>query len=115
MIFDIWLHILSLSAVASTCYNSKLVYLAVTHGSPQEVWQNDLFGVGTSVRALELDRLIALLLRVFSRSATITRPSLSYIEANTDLFTLLGAPGEYTGNIFSLGAATRLRVSDFKL
>ena len=75
------------------------MYLAITHGSPQEVWQNDLFGVGTSVRALELDRLMALLLRVFSRSATVTRPSLSCIEAKTDLFIMLGAPGKYSGNI----------------
>ena len=70
-------------------YNSELAYLAITHGSPQEVWRNDIFGVGTSVRALEFDRLMALLLRVFSRSATITRLSLSYIEAKTDLFTML--------------------------
>ena len=41
------------------------------------------------MRALEFDRLMALLLRVFSRSATITRPSLSCIEAKTDRFTML--------------------------
>ena len=41
MIFDIWSHILCPSAVASTRYDSELAYLAVTHGSPQEVWQND--------------------------------------------------------------------------
>ena len=53
------------------------------------------------MRALEFDRLMALLLRVFSRSVTITRPSLSCIEAKTDLFTMLGAPGghiQYIGN-----------------
>ena len=54
-----------------------------------------LYGVGTSVRALEFDRLMALLLRVFSRSTTITRPSLSCIEAKTVLFTMLGAPGSH--------------------
>ena len=45
-------------------------------------------------------------------------PSLSCIEAKTDLFTVLGAPGghiQYSGNNFSLGAATRLGVSDSKL
>ena len=70
------------------------------------------------MHALEFDRLMALLLRVFSRSATITRPSLSCIEAKTDLFTMLGAPGghiQYSGNSFSLGAATRLGVSNYKL
>ena len=64
------------------------------------------------MRALEFDRLMALLLRVLSRSATVTRSSLSCIEAKTDLFTM---PGEYSGNNFSLGAATRLGVSDSKL
>ena len=52
---------------------------------------------------LEFDWLMALLLRVFSRSATVTRPSLSCIEAKTDLFTMLGAPGghiQYSGNNF---------------
>ena len=104
----------SLSVVAST-YNSELGYLTVTHCSPQEVWRNDLFGVGRSVCALEFDKLMALFLGVFSRSATITRPSLSCIEAKTDL---LGAPGGHiqcSGNNFSLGAATRLGVSDSKL
>ena len=70
------------------------------------------------MRALEFDRLMALLLRVFSRSATVTRPSLCCIEAKTDLFTMLGAPGDhiqYSGNSFSLGAATRLGVSNSKL
>ena len=43
----------------STQYNSEFAHLAVTHGGPQEVWQNDPFGVGTSVRALEFDRLMA--------------------------------------------------------
>ena len=68
------------------------MHLAITHGSPQEVWRNNPFGVGTNVRALEFDNLMALLLRVFSRSATFTRPSFSCIEAKTDLFTMLGAP-----------------------
>ena len=67
------------------------------------------------MRALEFDRLMALLLSVFSRSANVTRPSLSCIESKTDMFTMLGAPGEYSGNNFSLGAATRLGVSDSKL
>ena len=69
------------------------------------------------MRALEFDRLMALLLRVFSRSATVTKPSLSYIEAKTDLFTMRDAPGhiQYSGNNSSLGAATRLGVSDSKL
>ena len=40
------------------------------------------------MRALEFDRLMALLLRVFRRSASVTRPSLSCIEVKTDLFTL---------------------------
>ena len=68
------------------------------------------------MRALEFDRLMALLLRVFSRSATITRPSLSFIKAKIDPFTMLGAPGghiQYRGNSFSLGAATRLGISMF--
>ena len=57
------------------------------------------------MRALEFDRLMALLLSVFSRSATVARPSpLSCIEAKTDLFTMLGAPGGYSVNNFSLGA-----------
>ena len=83
----------------------------------QEVWRNDLFGVGSSVRAFEFDRLMVLLLRVFRWSATVTRPSLSCIEAKTDLFAILGSPGghiQYSGNNFSLGAATRLGVSDSK-
>ena len=70
------------------------------------------------MRALEFDTLMALLLRVFSRSAIVTRPSLSCIEAKTDLLIMLGAPGghiQYIGNSFSLGAATKLRVSDSKL
>ena len=67
------------------------------------------------MRALEFDRLMALLIRVFSRSATFTRPSFSSIEAKTDMFTMLGAPGKYSGNSFSLGTATRLGVSDSKL
>ena len=70
------------------------------------------------MRALEFDRLMALLLRVFSRSATVIRPSFSYIEAKTDLFTMRDAPGghiQYSRNNFSLGAATRLGVSDSKL
>ena len=67
------------------------------------------------MRALEFDRSMALLLRVFSRSATVTRPSLSCIEAKTDLFSMLGAPGEYSGNNLSLGAATWLGVSNYKL
>ena len=94
------------------------MHLAVTDGSPQEAWQNDPFGVGTSVRALEFDRSVALLFRVFSRSATVTGPSVSCVKAKTDLFLMLGTPGghiQYSGNIFSLGAATRLGVSDSKL
>ena len=72
-------------------------------GSPHEVWRNNLFGVGTSVRALKFDRLMALLLRVFSRSTTVTRPSLSCIEAKTDLFTMLpGGHIQYRGSNFSL-------------
>ena len=72
------------------------------------------------MHALEFDRLMALLLRVFSRSAAVTRPSLSCIEAKTDLFPTLGAPGghvQYSGNSFLLGAATtyRLGVSDSEL
>ena len=70
------------------------------------------------MRALEFDRLMALLLRVFSKSATVTRRSVSCIKAKTDLFTMLGAPGghiQYSGNSFSLGAATRLGVCDSKL
>ena len=82
----------SLSAVASTRYNSEFAHLAITHGSPQEVCQNDPFGVGTSVHALKFDRLMALLLSVFSRSATVTRPSVSCIKAKTDLFPMLGTP-----------------------
>ena len=92
--------------------------LAVTHGSPQEVWQGDPFGVSTSVRALEFDRSMALLLRVFSRSATVTRPTISCIKAKTDLFPVLGTPGghiQYSGNSFSSGAVTRLGLSDSKL
>ena len=41
------------------------------------------------MRALEFDRLMALLLRVFSRSATATWPSVSCIRAKTDLFPTL--------------------------
>ena len=70
------------------------------------------------MHALEFDRLMTLLLRVFSRSATITRPSLSCIKAKTDLFIILGAPGghiQYSGNNFSLEAATRLGICDSKL
>ena len=67
------------------------------------------------MRALEFARLKALLCRVFSRSATVTRASLSCIEAKTDLFTMLGAPGEYSGNNLSLGSAIRLGVSVSKL
>ena len=70
------------------------------------------------MRALELDRLMALLIKAFSRSVTVTRPSVSCIEAKTDLFTMLGAPGgqiQYSRINFSLGAATRLGVSDSKL
>ena len=70
------------------------------------------------MRALEFNRLMALLLRVFSRSATITSPSLSCIEAKTDLFTMHCAPGghiQYRGHNFSLGAATSLGVSNSKL
>ena len=96
-----------LSAVASTRYNSEFAHLAVTHDSPQEVLQNDPFGVGTTVRAFEFDRLMALLLRVFSRSATTTRPSVSCIKAKTDLFPMLGAPEghiKYSGYSISLGA-----------
>ena len=77
-----------------------------------------LFRVGASVCALEFDRLMALLLRVFSTSATITRPSVFCIKARTDLFPTLGAPGghiKYSENSFSLGSATRLGVSDSKL
>ena len=44
----------------STRYNSEFAHLAVTHGDPQEVWQKDHFGVGTSVRALEFDRSMTL-------------------------------------------------------
>ena len=40
------------------------------------------------MHVLEFDRLMALLLRVFSRSTTITKPSLSCIEAKTDMFVL---------------------------
>ena len=68
--------------------------------------------------AFEIDRSMALLLRVFSRSATVTRPSLSCIKPKTDLFPMLGAPGghiQYCGNGFSSGVATRLGVSNFKL
>ena len=70
------------------------------------------------MRALEFDRSVALLFRVFSMSATVTRPSVSCIKAKTDLFPMLGAPGGHiqtSGNSFSLGAATRLGVSDSKL
>ena len=67
------------------------------------------------MRALEFDRLMALLL---CRSVAITRPSLSCIEDKTNLFTMLGAPEghiQYSGNRFSLGTATRSGVSDSKL
>ena len=70
------------------------------------------------MHTLEFGRLMALLLRVFSRSATVTKPSLSCVEAKTDLLTMRGAPGghiQYSRNNFSLGAATRLGVSDSKL
>ena len=70
------------------------------------------------MHALEFDRSMALLLRGFSRSPTIIRPSLSCIKAKTDLFPMLGALGghiQYSGNIFSLGAATRLGVSNPRL
>ena len=63
------------------------------------------------MRALEFDRLMALLLRIFSRSATITRSSVSCIKAITDLVPMLSAPGghiQYSGNSFSLGATTGL-------
>ena len=63
-------------------YNSELVHLAVSHDSPQEVLQNDPFGVGTSVHVLDFNRSMALLLGVFSKSATVNRPS----EATTDQF-----------------------------
>ena len=65
--------------------------------------------------ALEFDRLMSLFLRVFCRSTTVTRPSLSCMEAKTDLYTMLGALGEYSRNNFSLRAATRLGVNDSKL
>ena len=70
------------------------------------------------MHAFEFDRLMALLLRLFSRSATVTRPSLSCIEVKTDLLTMLGATGGHIqcrGNSFSLGAATMLGFSDSKL
>ena len=47
---------------------------------------NNPFGVSTSVHALDFDRSMVLLLGVFSRSATVTRPSVSCIKAKTDLF-----------------------------
>ena len=79
--------------------------------SPQEVWQNNPFGVGTSVRALN-DWSMVLLLSVFSRSASplflVSKPKLICCP-------MLGAPGgliQYSGNSFSLGAATKLGVSD---
>ena len=65
------------------------------------MWQNDPFAVGTIVRALEFDRSMALLLGVFSRSATITRPSVPCIKAKTDLFPMLGTP-ECHSEIFSV-------------
>ena len=48
------------------------------------------------MRALEFDILMALLIRVLCTSATITRPSFSCscIKAKTDLFPMLGAPGD---------------------
>ena len=70
------------------------------------------------MHALEFDRSMALLLRVFSRLVTVTWPSVSCIKAKTDLYPTLGAPGghiQYSGNCFSLGAATRLGVSNTKL
>ena len=70
------------------------------------------------MHALEFDRLMALLLRVFSWSATVTRPSVSCIKAKTDIVPMLSAPGgyiQYSRNSFSLGAATGLGVSDSKL
>ena len=72
-----------------TRYNSELAHLAITRGSSQEVWRNNPFEVGTSVRALQFDRLMAMLLRVFSRSTTITWPFVSCIESKTDLFPML--------------------------
>ena len=70
------------------------------------------------MRALEFNRLMALLIRVLSRSATIGRSSVSCIKTKTDLFPTLGAPGghiQYSGNSFSLRAATRLGISGSKL
>ena len=46
--------------------------------------------------ALEFDRLMVLLLRVFSRSASVTRPSVPCIKAKTDLFPMTGAPGGHS-------------------
>ena len=70
------LSIVSPSAVASTRYNNEFAYLAVTCGSPPEVWHNNPFGVGTSIHALGFDRSMALLLGIFGKSATITRQTL---------------------------------------
>ena len=50
---------------------------------------------------LEFERSMALLLGVLSRTATITRPSVSCIKAKTDPFPMLGAPGGHSG-IFSI-------------
>ena len=92
---------------------------SVACGGPPEVWQNDPFRVGTSMCILGLDRSMALHLGYL---APLPGPLFlvvgvfwyNSIKAMT-LCLVRSKWNLYSGNSFSVGAATRLGVSNSKL